>query len=82
MLTRNQAAVFLSEFLDYFGDQTILAEFDEQGILTVYTNPYVSFDSLVVNICENIFDIFYYTEHQKIAIRPFGSNDEILISIN
>ncbi|MFD0941523.1 hypothetical protein [Pedobacter boryungensis] len=82
MLRRSHSAVFLNEFLDYFGEHTIATDFDHEGRLIVFSNPYLEFDKLVVNICENLVNIFHYHDHMEIVVYPFGNNNCVLISIN
>lgn len=82
MLRRHHSAIFLNEFIDYFGEHTIAAHFDDKGRLIVFTNPYLEFDALIVYICENLSSIFHYHEHMEIVAYPFGNNNCILISIN
>lgn len=82
MLSRRNSTIFLNEFLNYFEEYTILATYDAHGRLIVYTNPYLNFDTLIVYICENIFEIFRYCTQQEIVLSPFGNNEQVLISID
>ncbi len=82
MLNRDQSILFLNEFRNYFGEYTIAAELEQSGRFTVFTNPYLDFDTLLAYLCESIFAIFHYSAHLEILVYPFGSNDHILISIN
>jgi hypothetical protein len=82
MLTKLQSKIFINQFLDYFEEYVLTAEFTDNGKMIVFSNPYLEFDTLIIYICEHIFDILYFTDPIQIIIYPFGTNDHLLITIN
>jgi hypothetical protein len=82
METTQQFELFRNEFLDYFGEHIITADFQSPNTLVVYTNPYLQFGELLTYICDSIFDMIHFCEHVNLHLYSFGSNECINISIN
>jgi hypothetical protein len=80
-MIKPQLERFRNEFLDYFQEDILLAEFDGHNHLIVFANPFLKFDELIVDICDHIsetaFDLNVY-----VHLYPFGKNESVIICIN
>jgi hypothetical protein len=81
-MTRPRLERYRKQFLDYFEDHVIAAEFDDNLQLIVYANPYRNFDETVMEICEGLFDTVNFNDHLYLYLYPFGKNQYIRIAIN
>ena len=82
MITRPVFEKFRQDFLAYFKDDVISAEFDSWQQLIVLVNPYRDFEEIVMQICENILETVYFRQHLELYIFPFGSNESVKLKIN
>ena len=81
-MTRRQLEIFREEFLMYYEDYILIADFDQQENLVVYSTPYLNFDEVIVYVCESLLDTVDFEDHLAIYLYQFGKNDCIRIAIN
>ena len=81
-MTRPILERFRQEFVSYFEDYVIAAEFDHSENLVVFTNPYIRFDEVVIQICEGLFETLSFQQKFALYLFPFGSNGYIKLSVN
>jgi len=82
MIARPIFENFRKAFLDYFDQEVISADFDEQQNLIVFVSPYLNFEEIIMNICDNILETVYFRQQLQLHLYPFGSNEGVKISIN
>ena len=82
MITRPIFEKFRQHFLDYFEDEVLAAEFDNNHNMIVYANPYADYSELVIHICDKVAELVYFRQQLLLYIYPFGNNDCLSIRIN
>ena len=82
MIARPILENFRQNFLDYFQNQVLLAEFDEQQRLIVFVNPYLDFSELAMEICDNLIETVFFNHHLDLHLYRYGNNSFIKVSIN
>jgi len=81
-MTRPHFEQFRKALLDYFQGDVIVAEFDNWDNLILFANPYQNFEELAINVCDNILETVYFSQHLELRLYPFGTNEYLKISIN
>ncbi len=82
MMNRPRLERYRTQFLNYFQDYVLAAEFDAQANLVVYATPYQNFDEVVVEVCEGLLDTVDFPDQLYLYLYPFGSNQYVKIGIN
>lgn len=77
-----QFELFKREFLHFYEDYIIVADFDCNGNLMVLTNPYYDFNHVVLHICRSILDVVHFHLQIRVDLQPFGANEYVRLSIN
>ncbi len=81
-MTSQQLDTFKREFINYYENDILIADFDQQGHLIAFAKPFLDFDEVIVNVCEGMLDIVDFKQHLEVRLYPFGSNEFVEIGIN
>ncbi len=73
---------FRKEFLDFYKGYVLTADFDKQGKLIIFTNPYLDFENVIYDMCDMMLDTVNFREHLVIQLYPFGKNEYVSVSVN
>jgi len=81
-MTTQELEMFRNEFLEYYHDYIISADFDENENLIVFSKPYLNFDEVIFHLAESILDTVNFDDHIDVHLYQYGKNDYVEIGIN
>lgn len=81
-MTSEQLDLFKMVFVNHYENEILIADFNDQGHLVAFANPYLDFDEVIVSVCEGMLDIVDFTQHLEIRLYQFGTNEFIEIGVN
>jgi len=81
-MTTAQLEKFRTEFLEYYSEQLLNAEIDENQNLIAYVRPDLDFDQTVAYLSDSILDTVDFEEHLDVYVYLYGSNQFEQLGIN